>query len=412
MVRARVAVYLTFFANGLGFSNLVPRYPEVLEHLGITKAAFGQAIMFSSVGALVAGLAASWLVDRFTSARVASLGMVGLGLGLVGAGVTDTWLGLALSLAWIGGSDAIVDVAQNAHGLRVERRWGSSIITSFHAAWSLGAVTGATMGQALAGWGVPVRVHMLLTLALLATVCLAALPMTIKGPDRDDQRAGSPVPADIAGPANSADGGRGSGAAPRADAVLGRLMTACVTLVLGIMCAAAMFPEDVAASWSSLLLTEQGVHPSLRGMGLVALQTTMIVGRLVGDAVIDRLGSRVVIAGGGALVAAGMSIALVTGSVAGTLLGMVVAGAGCSVAVPVAYAAADDIPGLRPGLGLTIVSWLARVIMLVAPPVVGWFADAHGTWVALVYGLSGGLILALSWPVLRRGRRESTLPTA
>ena len=35
LVRARTAVCFTFLANGLGFSNLVPRYPELLAHLGI-----------------------------------------------------------------------------------------------------------------------------------------------------------------------------------------------------------------------------------------------------------------------------------------------------------------------------------------------------------------------------------------
>nr|WP_257210841.1 MFS transporter [Actinomyces ruminis] len=173
------------------------------------------------------------------------------------------------------------------------------------------------------------------------------------------------------------------------------------------MCAAAMFPEDVTGNWSSLLLTEQGAAPGMVGMGLVCLQTTMIIGRLLGDAVIDRLGARKVIAGGGVLVALGMGTALLAGSVPGTLVGMVISGAGCAVAVPVAYAAADDIPGLRPGMGLTIVSWLARVVMLIAPPIVGWFADAHGTWVALVYGLLGGIILLLSWPALRRGPRPN-----
>ena len=135
----------------------------------------------------------------------------------------------------------------------------------------------------------------------------------------------------------------------------------------------------------------------------------MIVGRLLGDAVIDRLGARAVIGGGGVLVAAGMGLALVMDSTVGTMIGMVVAGAGCAVAVPVAFAAADDVPGLRPGMGLTIVSWLARCIMLVSPPVVGWFADACGTWVALVYGLLGGAIMAVSWPVLRKGRRSDAI---
>lgn len=141
-------------------------------------------------------------------------------------------------------------------------------------------------------------------------------------------------------------------------------------------------------------------------MGLVAMQTIMIVGRLVGDRIIDRLGPRRVIGAGGALVALGMGAGLTTGTVWGILAGMVLAGAGCAVAVPVAYAAADDIPGLPPGAGLTIVSWLARVIMMIAPPIVGMLADSHGTRVALGYGLLGGLIMIASWPVLHASRPE------
>lgn len=405
LVKARIAVYLTFFANGLGFSNLVPRYPEVLEHLGITKAAFGQALMFNSIGALVAGLAASWFISRFTSARVASLGMIVLGLGLLGAVCSGSWILFALCMAWVGGTDAIVDVAQNAHGLRVERRWGSSIITSFHAAWSLGAVVGATLGQAMAGWGVGIRLHMLLVLVLLTVVSMSASRWTIKGPDSDDRETVSAPSAGSASAPAEVDLDDAGLVTARAS----RLVTVVVIVVLGLMCAAAMFPEDVTANWSSLLLTEQGAPVSMRGMGLVALQTTMIVGRLLGDAVIDRLGARAVIGGGGVLVAAGMGLALVMDSTVGTMSGMVVAGAGCAVAVPVAFAAADDVPGLRPGMGLTIVSWLARCIMLVSPPVVGWFADAFGTWVALVYGLLGGAIMAVSWPVLRKGRRSDAI---
>ncbi|MFC2661021.1 MAG: MFS transporter, partial [Actinomyces sp.] len=150
VIKARIAVCLTFLANGLGFSNLVPRYPEVLAHLGIDKAAFGQAVMFSAIGAILAGPAASWCIARFTSARVASVGMMVLGLGLLGAGLAGSWAVFALCMAWVGGTDAVVDVAQNAHGLRVERRWGSSIITSFHAAWSLGAVNSINWARLVA----------------------------------------------------------------------------------------------------------------------------------------------------------------------------------------------------------------------------------------------------------------------
>ena len=393
LLRARAGVCLVFLANGLGFANLVPRFPEIVVGLGLSKSDFGQAVVAASVGALVAGLAASWLISRLTSAKVASLGMLVVALALLGAGLARSWVALAVCLLVVGGTDSIVDVAQNAHGLRVQRRWGASIVTSFHASWSLGAVLGAAMGQAMAGAGVGLGTHMVLTAAVLLVLSTGPLlaGWFLPGHDRDDRDPDRIKELDDAPEVRSAISSRRS-----------RPVTILVLIVVGLLCAASMFPEDVAMNWSSLLLSEQGAGAGRVGLGLVALQGTMIVGRLVGDRIIDAVGQRAVIAWGGALVTLGMSIALLVSSVPGTLLGMAISGAGCAVAVPVTYSAADDVEGLPPGLGLTIVSWLARLAGLLAPPVVGRLADVHGLWVALAYGLLGGLIMVSCWPVLRR----------
>ena len=392
LIRARAGVSLVFLANGLGFANLVPRFPEIVEGLGLSRSAFGQAVAAASVGALVAGLAASWLISRLTSAKVASLGMLVVALALLGAGLARSWLVLAICLLVVGGTDSIVDVAQNAHGLRVQRRWGASIVTSFHASWSLGAVLGAAMGQALAGAGVGVGTHMVLTAVVLLVLSTGPLlaGWFLPGHDRADREPDEIKEFDNAPQVRPATSSRRVGP-----------VTILVLLVVGLLCAASMFPEDVAMNWSSLLLSEQGAGAGHVGLGLVALQGTMIVGRLVGDRIIDAVGQRAVIAWGGALVTFGMSIALLLSSVPGTLLGMAISGAGCAVAVPVTYSAADDVEGLPPGLGLTIVSWLARLAGLLAPPVVGRLGDDHGLWVALAYGLLGGLIMVSCWPVLR-----------
>ena len=401
LLRARAGVSLVFLANGLGFANLVPRFPEIVEGLGLSRSAFGQAVAAASVGALVAGLAASWLISRLTSAKVASLGLLVVALALLGAGLARSWLVLAVCLLVVGGTDSIVDVAQNAHGLRVQRRWGASIVTSFHASWSLGAVLGAAMGQAMAGAGVGLGTHMVLTAAVLLVLSTGPLlaGWFLPGHDRDDRDPDRIKELDDAPEVRSATSSRRV-----------RPVTILVLIVVGLLCAASMFPEDVAMNWSSLLLSEQGAGAGRVGLGLVALQGTMIVGRLVGDRIIDAVGQRAVIAWGGALVTLGMSIALLVSSVPGMLLGMAISGAGCAVAVPVTYSAADDVEGLPPGLGLTIVSWLARLAGLLAPPVVGRLADDHGLWVALAYGLLGGLIMVSCWPVLRRRPAETQRP--
>ena len=401
LIRARAGVSLVFLANGLGFANLVPRFPEIVEELGLSKSAFGQAVAAASVGALVAGLAASWLISRLTSAKVASLGMLVVALALLGAGLARSWIVLAFCLLVVGGTDSIVDVAQNAHGLRVQRRWGASIVTSFHASWSLGAVLGAAMGQAMAGAGVGLGTHMVLTAVVLLVLSVGPLlaGWFLPGHDRDDRD-----PDQIKEPDDAPE------VRPATPPRRVRPVTILVLFVVGLLCAASMFPEDVAMNWSSLLLSEQGAGAGHVGLGLVALQGTMIVGRLVGDRIIDAVGQRAVIAWGGALVTLGMSIALLASSVPGTLLGMAISGAGCAVAVPVTYSAADDVEGLPPGLGLTIVSWLARLAGLLAPPVVGRLADDHGLWVALAYGLLGGLIMVSCWPVLCRRPAQTQRP--
>ena len=401
LMRARAGVCLVFLANALGFANLVPRFPEIVAGLGLSKSDFGQAVAAASVGALVAGLAASWLISRLTSAKVASLGMLVVALALLGAGLARSWLVLAVCLLVVGGTDSIVDVAQNAHGLRVQRRWGASIVTSFHASWSLGAVLGAAMGQAMAGAGVGLGTHMVLTAVVLLVLSVGPLlaGWFLPGHNRDDRTPDQNKELDDAPEMR-----------PATSPWRVRPVTILVLLVVGLLCAASMFPEDVAMNWSSLLLSEQGAGAGHVGLGLVALQGTMIVGRLVGDRIIDAVGQRAVIAWGGALVTLGMSIALLASSVPGTLLGMAISGAGCAVAVPVTYSAADDVEGLPPGLGLTIVSWLARLAGLLAPPVVGRLADVHGLWVALAYGLLGGLIMVSCWPVLRRRPAQTQRP--
>jgi hypothetical protein len=67
---------------------------------------------------------------------------------------------------------------------------------------------------------------------------------------------------------------------------------------------------------------------------------------------------------------------------------------------------ADELPGLRPGTGLTLVSWLMRLGFLVSPPVVGLVADEVGLRAGLlVVPLAGLLALGLAGAL--RTRRAS-----
>ena len=142
------------------FANLLPRYPEIKADLAMSNAVYGVSIAAFSGGALVAGLAAAALIRRFSSSRVAVVGTVGIALFVLAAGLAPTPVVFAAALFVAGASDAVTDVAQNAHGLRVQRSYGRSIINSFHAVWSVGAILGGLMGAAAIALHIPRATHL------------------------------------------------------------------------------------------------------------------------------------------------------------------------------------------------------------------------------------------------------------
>ena len=74
----------------------------------------------------------------------------------------------------LGAGNGSLDVAMNAHGVAVERRHESPILSSFHAAFSAGALIGAGGSALAAGAGVDVRWHLLTVAALSLVIGLVA----------------------------------------------------------------------------------------------------------------------------------------------------------------------------------------------------------------------------------------------
>ncbi|MBN1093692.1 MFS transporter [Blastococcus sp. TML/M2B] len=378
---ARTAVGACFFANAVLYANLVPRLPELKAELGLSNTALGTALAAQPLGALVAGVAVAPLMTRLGSARIAGGGLVLLAAAVWAAAAAPQWGVLAGALLVAGAVDAAVDVAQNAQGLRVQRRYGRSIINAFHGTWSVGSLAGGLLGAAAAGLGVPLSWHLGVVAVLVAVPALAGVRLLLPGSDDPPPDASAPRPR----------------ARARSRAVVG-------IAALGALAACAVVVEDAGSSWSALYLrVELDAGPAVAGLGFVALSLAMTVGRFTGDRAVDRFGRRRVVQAGGLLSAVGFGAALAMPSVPSTLAGFALAGLGVATLVPAAYTAADELPGLRPGLGLAVVNVLLRTGFLVVPPLVGVIADASSLRVALLAVVVAGVGTALLARSVPRG---------
>src|SRR5699024_5810466 len=129
--RARWAVSLLFFLNGASFCAIMPRYPELVESIGLSNTAFGLAIGLGPLGGLLSGLFAARLMGTFGSARVAVVAQIIASTSHLLVYVAGSWLWLALSLGLATAADALTDISMNRHGMRVERRYRRSVMNGY-----------------------------------------------------------------------------------------------------------------------------------------------------------------------------------------------------------------------------------------------------------------------------------------
>ena len=409
---ARLAVSALFFTNGAIFANIVPRFPELKRIHELDNAVYGLALAAFPAGGIIAGIFAAPLIRKFGSAPVAVAGTLLTALGLIVAGVGPTGIFFAAGMFLGGACDAATDVGQNAHGLRVQRHYGRSIINTFHATWSVGAMSGGLMSAGAIWIGLPVPAHMVMSGIVWAAVALVARCFCLPGNDAADPGPGG----DAAGHAGAGAGALGDGSASSnlSEAKHGAaplsFRTAAMLGALVLIATMGGLIEDAGSSWATLYVGQLGAVGGLAAAGYVGLVGSQFVGRLLGDGLVDRFGRRTVAQGGAALITVGMGLALLFPSVPGTIAGFAVAGFGSATLVPAAIQQADELPGLTPGTGLTVISWLMRIGFLVSPPIVGMVADTFGLRTGLcVVPFAGITVLLLSW-TLSQGEREIPAP--
>ncbi|MCW3062742.1 MAG: major facilitator superfamily 1 [Capsulimonas sp.] len=348
--RDRIAVSAVFFLNGLGMATWVSRIPAVQERLGVGTGVLGLALLAIAAGALIAMPVTGWLAARWGNQRMASVGLVMLCAALpLAALATNAWL-LGLALLLLGMGNGTVDVSQNAEAVEVEREWGSPIMSSFHALWSVGGVTGAALGGLLAQFGVSPILHLSVVAALVLTAGLAAARQ---------------MP-----PARAADPSAHPGGAP-----LFTLPTPAL-FAIGVVAFCSMLTEGALSDWSGIYL-HRNLHAGagIAASGYAVFAGAMFAGRVAGDFLTHRFGPVRIVRWGGMLAAAGMAVALLVGQTWAALLGFALIGLGVAIIVPIAFSAAGNTPSMAPSAAIAAVSSTGYFGFLVGPPLIGFIAE-------------------------------------
>ena len=365
--RARLAVLAVFALNGFALGSWFVRIPAVQDGLGIGEGLLGVALLGAAVGALLSMTVTGALISRFGSRRMVGAAALVLPASLIPIALAPNVPVLTLALVLVGASNGALDVSMNSHAVAVEARYRRRIMSSFHAAFSFGALAGSIVGGGVAYLGIGVLPHFLVVF-VLAT--LAAVPAYL-----------SLLPAD----ADAAVDGAPAFARPTRS-----------LLGLGVISFCVLLGEGAMSDWSAVYLDNAlKTGPGFAAAGYAAFSLAMALGRLFGDGLAERFGPTRLVRLCGAVAAVGLGIALAVGNPVFALVGFACAGAGFSVVFPLALSAAGQTKGVAPGPALAAVSTAAYTGFLVGPPTIGFLAELAGLGTALylIVGLSTAVFL-------------------
>jgi MFS family permease len=174
-------------------------------------------------------------------------------------------------------------------------------------------------------------------------------------------------------------------------------------LVLGFLGALAYWVENTWESWGAVHLERTlGAEPVVSALGPAVFATAMTIGRLTVHRVAHRGAERTVLVAGATAAGVGTALAAVAPVVPVALVGIVVAGAGCSVCAPTLVSIAGR--AASPNERATVIGSLTTLMylgFLVGPAAVGGVAELTTLRVSIGVVAALAFLLALLFAVVR-----------
>nr|MCW2728140.1 transporter [Aeromicrobium sp.] len=368
--RARIATFGVFALNGFLLGMWVVNIPTIKDRTGVDQAELGLLLLVLGAAAWVGMQLAGPVIDRLGSRPVVTAAAVVLALTLPAPALATNGLQLGLALAVVGFFNGIVDVAQNAQAVVVERAYGRPIMSAFHAFFSLGGLTASVLGGSLIALDVDVRATLGVAAVLGVALALALRSSLIAAP------------------------------APEPDALpSGRAPWTSRVLLLGLLAFALLLGEGVAYDWSTIHLRDSlGSSESVAAVAYGAFSIMMTIVRLVADRVVAAWGPAVYVSRAALVGALGLLGAALAPNATVAIVSWGVFGIGLAGCVPQFFSAAGNVDPAASGTYLARVTSMGYVGLLAGPSVIGLLTHWVPLTTAFALPIAGCLAAGLLAP--------------
>ncbi|MGW6578303.1 MFS transporter [Streptomyces globisporus] len=354
----RASLGLSFGVQGVAFALLVTRIPAIQDQYGISD---GLLPVFLAAVPILAGagsVATEKVVARVRPGVVLRWAQPLVLLALLGVGAGREMWHVAVALGVFGLAVGGLDASMNMLGVSLQRAYGRSIMTGFHAVYSLGGIAGASLAWAGARWELSLLASYLPVVAVLLPAAFVGSRWYTEGKGAEEKRP------------DGTEAGAGSVGASGA-------LSFKLLLPLCLIMTFAYIGDSTVSNWSAKYLQDVlGSSEQLATVPYNVYMVTTLLGRAVGDLGVRRFGAVAVVRGGSLLAAGGFAVVAVAPGAWVGMLGFTMLGFGLCVIVPQTFAAAGRMFPENSDAAVARLNIFNYVGFLVGSPLVGALGDA------------------------------------
>ena len=378
--KARFAILISFLINGFSVGNFVSRIPDYKSELDISNGVLGAALFCASLGVLAALRPTSRAAAKYGSGPVVKFSAFSLALAVPSIGLLFNLPWFLFSLFIYGVLSSIHDLSINAHAAALENKAGKRVMSTFHAMWSIGGLTGGVIGGLMTSFNISIQIHTFGVGVFILLVALFTRNWFL--PAIADQHVIEK---------------HKKRKTPRRFVILG-LLGLCGSL-----------GEGAASDWGGVLAREAyGASALMSALPYVFFATTMVIGRLSGDFLAHKFGVVRLLTWSGFIAGIGLTAGLLAGNIYGVIIGWFLLGIGVSTVTPMMISATgalanEKYPGqVSAAEGVALVTGVAYFGFVIGPPLIGFISEIITLrWamlipavLAIIFGLSAKKVLS------------------
>ena len=342
---------MVFFLLAFYVGNWTIRIPDIKAQVDTSYTGMGLNFMAFAVGAVLMMVISSWVIRRLTTRGAIFYSAWFIAAGFIGIPFADNLTVLVLLSFGTGLAIGLTEVAMNSQAANLELIHKKSMMSGFHAFFSLGILIGSLCTSAAVELGISLTINFI-------GVALVLWPLTwfFSRHLIDD-------PADA------------QSATQRS--IFFRWPAVIFLLVFIAMTASLL--EGAVDSWAALYMQDiVAVSGFEVGLGVIVFNVFMVGGRLLGDRIRDVLGVQRFLLAQIVLALVACYVLFGYAELWLSILGFALAGLGVSNLVPVAYSEAGKNAEIETPVAVAIISIFSYGAFMVAPGLEGVIADSFG----------------------------------